>query len=168
MYLLNQFNEDCRVVQDQNQPFHYTCLLNLIGFVGSKEPKQGLLLSTSLSFKGARFVNLWATTDAKKQETNNVVFYFYYEQLCKAINVSLHVTREVTKMYRKIMHFAADRHHIYLQPHTQKGGERHLGYYRMNQEDIEQVIKDQPEIWVVTEIEENPKEDKEKKVEKEQ
>lgn len=37
-------------------------------------------------------------------------------------------------------------------------------YYRMTQEDIEQVIKDQSEIWVVTK--ENSKEDKEKKVEK--
>lgn len=36
----------------------------------------------------------------------------------------------------------------------------------MTQEDIEQVIKDQPKLWVVTE--ENPKEDKEKKVEKDQ
>ena len=35
----------------------------------------------------------------------------------------------------------------------------------MTQEDIEQVIKDQPKIWVVRK--ENPKDDKEKKAEKE-
>ena len=119
-----------------------------------------------MSFKGARFANLWVTIDAKKQDTNNVVFYFYYEQLCKAISVSSRVTCEVIDMYGKIMHFTVDQHHIYLQPRTQKGCERNLGYYRMTQEDIEQVIKDQPEIWVVTEKEESPKANKEKKVEK--
>ena len=44
--------------------------------------------------------------------------------------------------------------------HTQQGGDWHIGYYRMTQEDIEQVIKDQLEIWVASE--ENPKEKKEK------
>ena len=81
-------------------------------------------------------MNLWETTDAEKQDANNIVFYFYYEQLCKAINISPRVTCEVTYMYGKIMHFPGDRHHIYLQLHAKKGGERHLGYYRMTQEDI--------------------------------
>ena len=126
-----------------------------------------MFLSTSLSFKGAHFSNLWVTTDAEKQDANNDVFYFYYEQLCKDINVSPRVTRKVTYMDGKIMHFTADRHHIYLPLRTQKGGERHLGYYIMTQEDIEEVIKDQEEIWAMTEIEENPTEDKQKKAEKE-
>lgn len=89
-----------------------------------------------------------------------MVLYYYYDQLCKAISISPHVTREVTNIYGKIMHFAVDRHHIYLQPCTEQGGDRHIGYYKMTQEDIVQVIKDQVEIWVV--IEENPKEEKEK------
>ena len=165
MYLLNKFNEDYRATQDQNQPFHYAWLLILIGFVGWKEPKQGLFLNTNLSFQGAFFVNLWVTSDAKKQDTNNMVFYYYYDKLCKAINISPRVTREVTDTYGKIMRFAADRHHIYLHPCTQQGGDRHIGYYRMTQEDIEQVIKDQPEIWVASE--ENPKEKEEKEIEKE-
>ena len=38
----------------------------------------------------------------------------------------------------------------------------------MTQEDIEQVIKDQPKIWVVVEVEDSPTEDTKKKVEKEQ
>ena len=86
-----------------------------------------------------------------------MAFYYYYDQLCKAINISLCVTREVTNTYGKIMCFAVDRHHIYLQLHPQQGGDRHIGYYRMIEEDIEQVIKDQPEIWV-----ENPREENEK------
>ena len=67
-------------------------------------------------------------------------------------------------MYGKIMHFAMDRHHIYLQPHAQKGGERHIGYYRLTKEDTEQIIVDQPQIWAA--IEENPKEKKEKEKDK--
>ena len=59
-------------------------------------------------------MNLWVTSDAVKQDANNMVFYYYYDQLCKAINISLHVTHEVTDTYGKIMHFAVDRHHIYL------------------------------------------------------
>jgi hypothetical protein len=142
----------------------------LIGFVGWKEPKQGLFFSTNLIFKGAHFANLWAMTDTKKQEAINMVFYYYYEQLCKAISISLWVTREVIETYGKIMRFAADRHHIYLQPHAHKDGERHIRYYKMTQEDIEKVIKDQPKIWATTE--ENPKEkkpekDQEKEKEKE-
>ena len=93
-----------------------------------------------------------------------MVFYYYYDQLCKAINISLRVTREVTDTYGKIMRFTANRHHIYLQPRVQQGGDRHIGYYRMTQEDIEQVIKDQLEIWAATE--ENPKEKEEKEKEK--
>ena len=77
-----------------------------------------------------------------------MVFYYYYDQLCKAISSSPQVTHEVTDTYSKIMCFIVDRHHIYLQPHAQKGGDRYIGYYRMTQEDIEQVIKDKPEIWV--------------------
>ena len=62
-------------------------------------------MSTSLSFKGACFANLWATRDAEKQDANNVVLYFYYEKLCKVINVNPRVTHEVTDMYGKIMNF---------------------------------------------------------------
>ena len=108
LYLLNQFNEDYRVAQDQNQPFHYAWLLILIGFIGYKEPKQVLFLSTSLNFKGAHFANLWAVLDAKKQDAKNMAFYYYYDQLCKAIKISSHVTHEVTYIYGKIMRFATD------------------------------------------------------------
>ena len=74
LYLLNQFNEDYRAAQDQNQPFHYAWLLILIGFIGWKEPKQGLLLNTNMSFRGARFANLWVMLDAKKHDFDNMVF----------------------------------------------------------------------------------------------
>ena len=76
------------------------------------------------------------------------MFYYYYDQLCKAINSSPRVTCEVTNTYGKIVHFVAYRHHIYLQPCAQEGGERHIGYYRMTSEDVEQVIKDPPELWI--------------------
>ena len=56
---------------------------------------------------------------------------------------------------------------IYSHAHR-KAVKGNLVYYRMTQEYIEQVIKDQPEIWHVIEIEENSMEDKEKKAEKEQ
>ena len=76
--------------------FHYTWLLILIGFVGWKEPKQGIFLSTNLNFRGARYANLWVTTYAARQEANNTVFYYYYDQLSKAINGSPRVTHKVT------------------------------------------------------------------------
>ena len=71
-----------------------------------------------------------------------VFYYYYYNQLCKAINICPHVTHEVTDTYGKIMHFAADWHHIYLQPHAQQEGNMHIGDYKITQEDIEKVIKD--------------------------
>ena len=77
-----------------------------------------------------------------------MVFYYYYDQLCKAINSSPCVTCEVTNAYGKIVRFVVDSHHIYLQPHAQEGGNRHIGYYRITSEDVEQVIKDQLELWI--------------------
>ena len=65
-----------------------------------------------------------------------MVFYYYYDQLCKAINSSSQVTLEVTDTYGKIARFVADRHHIYLQPCAQEGGDKHIGYYRMTSEDV--------------------------------
>ena len=76
------------------------------------------------------------------------MFYYYYDQLCKAINSSLRITHKVTNTYGKIVHFITYRHHIYLQPHAQEGGKRHIGYYRMTTEDVGQVIKDQTKIWI--------------------
>ena len=88
LYLLNQFTEDYIAAQDQNQPFHYAWLLILIGFVGWKESKQGIFLNTNLNYRGARYANLWATSDSARKEANNMVFYYYYDQLCKVINSS--------------------------------------------------------------------------------
>ena len=96
----------------------------------------------NLSLRGAYYANLWVTSNIAKQDANNMVFYSYYDELCKAISDNPHVACDVTNTYGKIMHFAANRHHIYLQPRTQQGGDRHIDYYRMTQEDIEQVIKD--------------------------
>ena len=103
---------------------------------------------TNQNFRGAHYANLWATSEVTKQNANDMVFYYYYDQLCKVINSSPCITCEVTDTDGKPMRFAADRHHIYLQPCAQQGGNRHIGYYRMMQEDIEQVNKDQPKIWV--------------------
>ena len=47
-----------------------------------------------------------------------MVFYYYYDELRKAINSSLWVTHKVTDEYGKIAHFVIDCHHIYLQPHA--------------------------------------------------
>lgn len=68
LYLLNKFNDDCIDAQDHNQLFHYEWLLILIGLIGWKDPNQGIFLNTNLSFKGARYANLWAIADAAKQD----------------------------------------------------------------------------------------------------
>ena len=101
-------------------------------------------------------------------QSESLEINYYYDQLCKVISSRQHVTHEVTETYGKIMCFAADRHHIYLQLRTQQVGDRHISYYRMMQEDIEQVIKDQPKIWVENlEKEKGKGKGKEKEKEKE-
>ena len=60
-----------------------------------------------------------------------MVFYYYYDQLCKAINSIPRITLKVTDTYGKIMRFVADWHHIYLQPRAQQGGDRNISYYLM-------------------------------------
>ena len=76
--------------------------------------KTGFVLEHKFEFQRGSLANLWETTNVGKQDANNVVFYFYYEQLCKAISFSPRVTREVIDMYGNIMHFAVDQNHIYL------------------------------------------------------
>ena len=79
LYLMNQFNDDCIAMQDHNHSFHYAWLLILIGFVGWKEPKQGIFLNTNLNFRGARYANLWVALDATRKDANNTIFYYYYD-----------------------------------------------------------------------------------------
>ena len=71
--------EDCRVVQENNQPFHYSWLLVLMAFITWKEPKYTQFLSARGECPGVRYANLWANADLERQRINNQVFYTYYQ-----------------------------------------------------------------------------------------
>ena len=147
MYLLNQFMEDCTVAHMQNQPFHYSWLLVLMDFVMWKEPKYTQLLSVRSDCRGVRYANLWATVNLERQRINNQVFYTYYQQLYAMMENNPRITKEVTDMYIKRIRFMVDIHRIYIKPHEVKGTDWHTGAYRMEQEDVEQIVKEWSEDW---------------------
>ena len=67
-------------------------------------------------------------------------------------------------MYIKGIRFITDIHRIYIKPHGVKGVDWNTGAYRMEQEDVEQIIKEWPDEWkssaidVRNSVEENKKE----------
>ena len=69
-------------------------------------------------------------------------------------------------MYKKEIRFMADMHRIYIRLRGVKGQDWYTGAYRMDQQDIEEIIKEWPEEWKnpVVDIRDS---DEEKETEKE-
>ena len=50
-------------------------------------------------------------------------------------------------MYKKGIIFMADMHRIYIMPRGVKEKDWYTGAYRMEQQDVEEIIKEWPEEW---------------------
>ena len=108
--------EDCRVAQENNQPFHYSWLLVLMDFVTWKEPKYTQVLSVRGECHGVHYANLWANADLERQCINNQVFYTYYQQLSSLIASRPRITRELIDLYKKGIRFMVNTHRICINP----------------------------------------------------
>ena len=71
----------------------------------------------------------------------------YYQQLYTLIADKPGITREVTDMYIQRIRFVVDIHRIYIKPCGIKGIDWYNGAYRIDQEDIEQIVKEWSEEW---------------------
>ena len=102
---------------------------------------------------------------------NNLVFYTCSQQLCTLIADKLRITKQVTNMYIKRIRFVADMHRIYIKLCKIKKVDWHTGEYRMEPEDIDEIIKDWTEEWKsftvdLSDLDEEPPKDKDKGKEK--
>ena len=57
------------------------------------------------------------------------------------IENKLRITKEVTDMYIKRIRFVVDIHRIYIKPCSVKGIDWHIGAYRMEQQEVEKIVK---------------------------
>jgi hypothetical protein len=142
-YLVNQLEIDCREAQDQGHEFHFSWLLILITFVSWELPKGTTFLDLDpFEPLAAKFSTLWYSNDMRKQWKSNVVFHVYYNQLKETIRSEPRITPDTLQIFRPLIKFSADRHFIYLTPRTDELQEQLQSYYKMTEEDLEEITKE--------------------------
>lgn len=92
-------------------------------------------------------MNLWANADPERQRINNQVFYTCYQQLSRLIASRPRITTELTNLYKKRIRFTENMHRIYIRPRGVKGQDWYTRAYQMEQQDIEEIIKEWLEEW---------------------
>ena len=112
--------DDCKAAQESKQLFHYSWLIILMAFVTWKETKPTQFLTVRGECRGVHYENLWVNLDADRQRINNHVFFTYYQQPCVVVASQPRITKDLTNMYRKQIHFMVDLHHIYNKSHNVK------------------------------------------------
>ena len=139
--------EDYIVAQEHNQPFHYSWLLVPMDFIMWKEPKYTQYLSAQGECQGVHYTNLWANADLERQHINNQLFYTYYQQLSTSKAGRPRITKELTNLYKKEIRFMVDMHRIYTKPRGIKEKDWYTRAYQMEQQDVQEIIKEWPEEW---------------------
>jgi hypothetical protein len=131
-YLVNQLELDCREAQGQGYEFHFSWLLILIAFA-TWEMLEGVTFPDIEPFEllVAKFTTLWYSSDMNKQWHSNVVFYTYYLQLKRAIEVEPHMTLNTLQRFQPLMKLCADRHFIYITVRSDEHKEQLQSYYKL-------------------------------------
>jgi hypothetical protein len=149
-YLVNQLEQDCREAQDQGYEFHFSWLLILITFI-AWEMLEGVTFpeiepSEPLAVK---FTTLWYSSDMAKQWQSNVVFHTYYLQLKRAIESFPRMTSNTLHRFRPFVKFCADRHFIYITARADEHKEELQSYYKLTEEDMEEITKEWPVEFLI-------------------
>jgi hypothetical protein len=79
-----------------------------------------------------------------KQWQSNVVFHTYYLQLKRDIESFPHMTPNTLHRFRPFLRFHADRHFIYITARGDEHKEELQSYYKLNEEDMEEITKEWP------------------------
>jgi hypothetical protein len=142
-YLVNQLKIDCREAQDRGHEFHFSWLLILIAFV-AWELLEGATFPELDPFEplAAKFSTLWYSNDMSKQWQSNVVFHTYYNQLKESIRSKPRITSNTLKRFRPPIKFSMDFHFIYLTPRVDEHQEQLQSYYKLTEEDLEEITKE--------------------------
>jgi hypothetical protein len=142
-YLVNQLEIDCREAQDQGHEFHFSWLLILIPFVAWELPKCATFPDLD-PFKplAMKFNTLWYSTDMSKQWQSNAIFHRYYNQLKAAIGGEPCITPNTLQRFWPLIKFSMDHHFIYLTPRVDEHQEQLQSYYKLTEEDLEEITKE--------------------------
>jgi hypothetical protein len=134
---------DCREAQDQGYEFHFSWLLILITFIAWDIPED-VVFPKTLSFEplATKFSTLWYTIDMSRKWQSNTLFHRYYIQLKTAIQATPHITLNTLHRFIPLMKFSVDRHFIYLTPHADEHQEQLQSYYKLIEEDLEEITKE--------------------------
>jgi hypothetical protein len=145
-HLVNQLQIDYREAQDQGYEFHFSWLLILIAFIASEMP-EGVTFLDIEPFEplATKFSTLWYSSDMNKQWKSNAVFHTYYNQSKTTIQFEPHITPNTLHRFRPLMKFNADQHFIYITVHTDEQKKQLQSYYKLMEEDLEEITKD----WLV-------------------
>jgi hypothetical protein len=84
-----------------------------------------------------------------KQWKSNTVFHAYYIQLTHAIESFLQMTPNTLHQYRLFVKFRADQHFIYITVCKDESKEDLQSYYKLTEEDMEEITKEWPAEFLV-------------------
>jgi hypothetical protein len=79
-----------------------------------------------------------------KQWQSNTVFHTYYLQMKRDIESFPRMTSNTLNKFRPLMKFCADRHFIYITTRTDEIKEEIQSYYKITEEDLEEITKEWP------------------------
>jgi hypothetical protein len=97
----------------------------------------------------ARLSTLWYTNDMLKQWQLNNVSHAYYQQLKHAIEAFSRMTSNTLHQYKPLANFHADQHFIYITTHRDENKEELHSYYKLIDEDMEEITKEWPAEFLV-------------------
>jgi hypothetical protein len=78
----------------------------------------------------------------RKQWQLNVVFHTYYNQLKASIRREPLITPNTLQRFQPLIKFSANRHFIYLTPRADEHQEQLQSYYKLTEEDLEEITKE--------------------------
>jgi hypothetical protein len=78
----------------------------------------------------------------RKKWQSNAIFHKYYNQLKAAIGGEPHINLNTLQRFCPLIKFSVDHHFIYLTPHVDEHQEQLQSYYKLTEEDLEEVTKE--------------------------
>jgi hypothetical protein len=96
-----------------------------------------------------KFTMLWYSSDMEKQWQSNTMFHTYYLQLKRSIESFHHMTSNTLHRFRPLVNFRIDRHFIYITAHGDEHKEELQSYYKLIEEDMEEITKEWPAEFLV-------------------
>lgn len=93
--------------------------------------------------------------DIKRQIDKKLTFYIYHMMLEKTIWIHFRIEPHIVDLYKEIVWLKAVLHHIFLQARRDKDKQWLSLHYRLNKEEVGEIIQDWIEEWKQLVIEED-------------